>query len=70
MTTHERIIDHFNRFHYATSSQLVEIAGYRYGARLGELRKKGYEFDWGYRHNAQGKKLKSTIYVMRKNGTE
>ena len=66
MTTHERIIDHFNRFHYATSDQLVALGGNRFGARLNELRKKGYEFDWDYRHNAQGKKLRSTIYVMRK----
>ena len=64
MTTHQRIIEHFLNFSYATSPQLVEIAGYRYGARLAELRQKGFNFTWGWKHDKHGKRTNTTIYIM------
>ena len=67
MNSHERIIDAFNEKHYLTSKDLVDIAGFRYSARLHELRKKGYDFPWGFKKDINGKKTNTTIYTMREN---
>ena len=50
---------------YATSPRLVDIAGFRYGARIYELRQKGFEFHWGFRRNIKtGRKTNTTIYTL------
>ena len=65
MTIHEQIIAAFRRKHYLTSKDLVDIAGFRYSARLHELRKKGFEFIWDFKKDLKGNKTHTTIYVMR-----
>ena len=65
LTTKQRIIGAFKTKHYLTSKDLVDIAGFRYGARLCELRKMGYDFPWKFKTNAKGKATKTTIYTMR-----
>ena len=64
--THTRIISAFNDKHYLTSTDLVQLVGYRYSARLHELRGKGYEFTWGWKHDIHGKKTNTTIYTIKK----
>ena len=66
--TQQRIVDAFNDKHYLTSKDLVDIAGYRYSARLHELRGMGYAFPWGFKHKIDGKKTHTTIYIMRSPG--
>ena len=66
--THTRIINAFNEHHYLTSSDLVQLVGYRYSARLHELRGMGYAFPWGFKHKIDGKKTHTTIYIMRSPG--
>lgn len=63
--THEHIIDAFNERHYLTSKDLADIAGFRYSARLHELRQQGYDFPWGFKHDLHGRKTNTTIYSMR-----
>ena len=64
MKAHQKILEAFLTCGYLTSSDLVAIAGYRYSARLGELRKKGFTFAWDYKKNLAGKKTHTTLYVM------
>ncbi len=64
MTTHQRILNEFLSKGYATSVRLAEIAGYRYSARLWEMKQKGFTFIWGYRKDIHGKQLRTTIYTM------
>ena len=63
--THTRIINAFNEHHYLTSSDLVQLVGYRYSARLHELRGMGYAFPWGWKHDIHGRKTNTTIYGCR-----
>ena len=63
--THQRIINAFHNRHYMTSAQLVDVAGFRYSARLHELRKMGYDFPWGYKKDLSGRVTHTTIYTMR-----
>ena len=62
--THKRIISAFNDKHYLTSKDLADLVGYRYSARLHELRGMGYAFPWGFKHKIDGKKTHITIYIM------
>jgi len=64
--TQQRIVDAFNEHHYLTSSDLVNLAGYRYSARLHELRGMGYAFPWGFMHDIHGRKTNTTIYTCKK----
>ena len=64
MTRYEQLLRAFQTKHYLTSSDLVSILGYRYGARLNEYKKKGFNFIWGYKHDKNGKKTNTTIYVL------
>ena len=64
--TQQRIIDYFMTNKYATSKTLLDIAGFRYSARLHELRKLGYEFPWGFKKDLHGRKTKTTIYTIKK----
>jgi len=66
MTTHQRIIDAFNEKHYLTSADLVSVAGYRYSARLHELRGQGYQFSWKFKTDINNKATNTTLYIMRK----
>ncbi len=60
------IIDGFNTYKYLTAPELVHLGGYRYSARLWELRKMGYDFPWKFKTDAKGKATKTTIYTMRR----
>ena len=64
MSARDNIIREFISKGYATSARLVEIAGFRYSARLHELRNRGYEFHWDYRRDVYGKKTHTTIYIL------
>ena len=66
--TQQRIVDGFNKFHRLTSTDLVQLGGYRYSARLHELSKMGYEFTWKFKKDLEGRATKTTLYVMRKPG--
>lgn len=64
MSARDNIVKELVSKGYATSPRLVEIAGYRYSARIHELRKKGFKLSWGYRRNKNGDKTNTTIYVL------
>jgi len=65
MSARDNIVREFISKGYATSARLVEIAGFRYSARLHELRKKGFKFHWDFRRSVKtGRKTKTTIYIM------
>ena len=72
MSATKNIIREMLNHGYATSPRLVDIAGFRYGARIYELRQKGFEFTWGFRRkmvkddngNLKSKKTHTTIYTL------
>lgn len=64
MNIHQKIVEAFIARGYLTSADLVEIAGFRYGARLSELKKKGFDFIWKYKTDIYGNKTNTTIYTM------
>lgn len=66
-TLYQKIVKAFIAQGYLTSADLVEIAGFRYGARLYELRKRGFDFKWSFKKNIENKKTHTTIYVMTTN---
>ena len=68
MNTPQRIIAAFNDKHYLTSADLVSVAGYRYSARLHELRGMGFQFPWKYKKDINNKATNTTLYIMRKPG--